>query len=360
MRVGVIGEQARQPVPGGIGTYLFALLDGLVELDDPDLEIVALASRPHGHDPLADHGVAVRTTRATHRVQMALWDRGLGRPSIDLDVMHLTSLAGPIAKTNAPPRTVMVHDLSWRHFPELTTSRGVRWHEAALKRVVASDALILTTSSNVAEEVAAAGVSRDRITVVHAGSDHLKVQNVPGARALLDSFGVTGQFFLTVSTLEPRKNLPGLISAYSRAMPEFLEPCPLVIVGPTGWGPTLKPAKGVVFAGHQSDEVLAALYGLATCFVYVPIHEGFGIPPLEAMAQGTPVIVSRETPSTQRTDACWKVDASDADGLASRLLDSLRDEATSRAIGASGKEFADGYRWIDVARAHRDVWRTIS
>jgi len=357
VRVGIISEQVRQTVPGGIGTYLLGLLDGLAELNEPGIDVVTLATRPKGFDPLSGRSIPIATFPFPHRLQMALWDRGLGAPRVPLDVIHLSSLAGPVTKKNVPARTVMVHDLSWRHFPELTTSRGARWHEAALQRVIDSEALILTTSINVAEEVSAAGVDRGRITVVHAGSDHLKIEDVPGAQALLETLGVSGQFFLTVSTIEPRKNLPALIKAYEQARVEFDETVPLVIVGPEGWGPSIKRSQGVILAGRQNDEILAALYSMATCFVYVPLHEGFGLPPIEAMAHSSPVIVSTQTPSTELTTGCWKVDARDTDAVAQQMLRALSDDVERSAIAIQGKAFADNYRWIDVAKAHCDVWK---
>ncbi|MEI8263260.1 MAG: glycosyltransferase family 1 protein [Actinomycetes bacterium] len=360
MKVGVIAEQLRQEVPGGIGTYLTGLLRGLEELHAPDIEVIVLASRPHGDEPLAASGNRIYTSRYSHRLQMALWDQGWATPKIPLDILHLTSLAGPITSKNSPPRSVMIHDLSWRHYPELTTRRGERWHEAAFQRVMASPCRILTTSKNVANELLETGISQDRISTVGAGSDHLKVADRGKAQSLLDQLGIRGEFVLTVSTLEPRKNLPRLIEAHHLATKDIDRRVPLLIVGPTGWGPNVRSDPHAILAGRQPDEVLAGLYELAACFAYVPLLEGFGLPPLEAMTHGAPVIVSTTTPSTERATHCWKVDPLDITGMATAIHTALEDSDARTRISAGGREYAKKHRWVDVASAHVEVWRTMT
>jgi len=358
-KVGILVEQLRQKVPGGIGTYVLGLAQGLSELDAPDLQTVAIASKQNESEPSYNLEMPIVTTPFSHRLQMLVWDRGFGAPNLDLDVLHLTSLAGPVTAKNVPPRTVMVHDLSWRHFPELTTSRGVRWHEAAFQRVINSSAHVLVTSNFVAREVEGAGISSERISVVRAGSDHLAAPDDVGTELLLEEIGIEGPFVLSVSTLEPRKNLARLIEAYGHVRAALDHDCPLVIVGPKGWGPNIAPAPGVHFTGHLGEAVLAGLYKRATIFAYVPLHEGFGLPPLEAMASSLPSVVSTATPSVESTDACWKVDPANVESIVDALQAALSNEAQRAEVGAAGKRFADGYRWVDVARAHVDVWTSL-
>jgi glycosyltransferase involved in cell wall biosynthesis len=358
-KVGILVEQLRQKVPGGIGTYILGLAKGLGELDAPNLQTVAIASKQTGSEPPFNLELPIVTTSFSHRLQMLLWDRGIAAPSLDLDVLHLTSLAGPLTRKNVPARTVMVHDLSWRHFPELTTPRGVRWHEAAFERVINSSAHVLVTSNFVAREVEGAGISSKRIAVVRAGSDHLAAADDVGAERLLEEMGIDGPFILSVSTLEPRKNLARLIEAYGQVRSTVGDHVPLVIVGPKGWGPSIAPAPGVHFAGHLAEAVLAGLYKRATIFAYVPLHEGFGLPPLEAMASSLPTVVSTVTPSVESTDACWKVDPTNVDAIVDALSEALGNEAQRAEVGAAGKRFADGYRWVDVAQAHVDVWTSL-
>ncbi len=132
---------------------------------------------------------------------------------------------------------VTVHDVAWRRHPEATTARGAKWHEAALCRARDSDAALVVTSKFVAADLLADGVQSDRITIVNGGSDHLVPEDPVQTEALLERLGVRGEFLLTVSTLEPRKNVDRLLQAYGQIRPDLPEPWPLVIVGPTGWGP---------------------------------------------------------------------------------------------------------------------------
>ena len=359
MKVGILSEQLRQEIPGGIGTYLKGLFAGLVALENPDLDLVALTSRAPKDDPLVGEGIDVAASRFGHRLQMALWDRGCTLPAIDLDVLHRSSLAGPTSNKSMPPCSVMVHDLGWREVPALTTSRGVRWHEAAFQKVVKSSAVVVTPSDSVAKAVEEAGISPERLRIIGEGSDHMPPANHEATTRLLEHSGITGRFFLTVSTLEPRKNLRRLIHAYSEARLAFSEPLPLLIVGPQGWGPTLEPADGVIFAGRQPDEILAGLYERASCFVYVPILEGFGLPPLEAMAHGAAVIVSTTTPSTQACEACWKVDATDQAAIREMLIKAEL-SGSLEDLRQQGRAFAGQHRWVDVAQAHLDSWKTLA
>jgi len=356
MRVGIVAEQLRQKIPGGIGTYTTGLLRGLVELDDGSLDVVAITSRAPADDPLVGLGVEVVASALGHRSMVQLWEWGLGRPRGDYDVLHLTSMAGPLSG-GGPLTTVMVHDLAWRTHPELTTSRGARWHEAGLKRAERSAKAIITPSPEVAAMLVDDGVAPERVAVIGEGSDHLPSADHEAAASLLAQHLVTGPFLLTVSTLEPRKNLARLVEAHGAA--HGAGEIPLIIVGPAGWGPDVDAPPGVVLAGAQRGSVLAALYERCAAFVYVPLAEGFGLPPLEAMAHGAAVIASSTVPSVRTAPDVVLVDPHDTEALASALAvamhDTVSDERRARARGFAGR-----HRWRDVAAEHRALWERLS
>src|SRR5688500_15913691 len=155
------------------------------------------------------------------------------------------------------PMSVMVHDLAWRHFPEAYPDRGRRWHEAALARALERASLLIVPSATVADDVVGAGAPAATVEVVEEGCDHLAAPDDDAAGALLARLGVTGDFLLTVSTLEPRKNLPRLLAAYDTVRDRLP---PLVVVGPAGWGPEVRPGPGVVLAGLVTGGTLTALY----------------------------------------------------------------------------------------------------
>jgi len=205
----------------------------------------------------------------------------------------------------------------------------------------------------VADDLQRAGASRDAITVIPMGSDHLPPPDLEAARELLSRMGVNGPFLLSVGTLEPRKNQARLIEAYGRIRASLPEPWPLVMVGPTGWGERVRPETGVVLAGLVTPAELSALYAMTRLLAYVPFVEGFGIPPVEAMAFGAPVVAS-QLPST--AGAAFEVDPHDVESIADGLLRVATDEDDRSRLQLLGLARSAELTWSAVARRHLAVW----
>jgi glycosyltransferase involved in cell wall biosynthesis len=365
-------EQLRRRVPGGIGVYARGLLSGLAQIaaEGDEVEVALLASRPPGGgpDPLAAFGRPLHTSRLPSRLMTRAWDHGFSRSPVGYDIVHSVSVASPRVRPSSGERLVVtVHDVAWRRFPEATTRRGARWHEAALRRALRSGAALVVPSQLVAADLIAGGVAADRLTVVPSGADHLVAPDAAATDALLQKVGVPGPFLLTVSTLEPRKNLHRLVQAFARVRDSLPGPWPLVIVGPTGWGPgpvDASPADRVVFTGPVPDAVLAELYRRARAFAYVPLTEGYGFPPLEAMYAGVPTVVSEQVPSVQDLGApgpapARVVDPLDIEGIARGLAAVLTDDALRAELARRGTAHAATRTWRDTARAHVELWRSL-
>jgi len=373
-------EQLRRPVPGGIGAYAHGLLSGLAEADEGGLgsefEITLLASRAPGSgrpwrsdavDPLEQYGRPMRLSRLPGRVMTRAWDHGLVRAPAGFDVVHSVTSAAPLgARSGDVRRVVTVHDLAWRRHPDATTRRGRDWHETSLHRAMESGASIVVPSQLVAADLLAGGADPGRITIVPGGTDHLAEPDHEAAQVLLRHVGVTGEFLLTVSTLEPRKNLDRLVQAFARVRPSLPGPWPLVVVGPTGWGGKTRaaPDAGVVFTGRVSDVALAALYAAARAFAYVPLTEGYGLPPLEAMRMGTATIVSREVPSVHDLDGpepapARLVDPLDAEDIAAGLHDVLTNDPLRSELSGRGATYAKARTWRAAAETHVALWRNL-
>jgi len=370
-------QQLRRRVPGGIGAYARGLLAGLAQLagEGEEIDISLLASRrpgvpqrlAGGGDPLEEFGRPLALSRLPGPLLTRAWDHGWARP-VGFDIVHSVSLASPWSAAGGRTRSVVtVHDVAWRRYPGATTRRGKAWHEAALRRVLRSDASIVVTSRFVAADLMADGVAPERLTIVHGGSNHLVEPDHAATEALLRRLGVPGKFLLTVSTLEPRKNVERLLKAHHRLRPTPAGPWPLVIVGPAGWGPaipSLEEQDGVFLAGAVSDAVLSGLYDRAHAFAYVPLTEGYGLPPLEAMRLGTPSVVANEVPSVHDLGESGRppayiVDPLDVDSIAAGLSAVLTDDEVRSDLAARGAAYSEGRTWRAAAGEHIRLWRSL-
>jgi glycosyltransferase involved in cell wall biosynthesis len=364
-RVLVVAEQLRRDVPGGIGVYLVGLLQGLTQLGHdgvelPDVTLYASRAR-RSPDPLMAFGRPVVSSPLSSVVLTRGWDRSVLHAPSGYGVVHASSLAVPPARKSAT--VVTVHDLAWRRVPEAYPRRGRRWHEAALRRAMRRASHFVVPSTAVADDLIAAGAPPGATTVIPLGTDHLPPPDHAGATALLERLGVAGGggkgtdgdggFLLSVGTLEPRKNLRRLFDACAVARPSLPCPWPLVVVGPTGWGAGTAPRDGVVFTGEVRPEVLAALYRRTRMLVYVPLVEGFGLPPVEAMRMGTPVVAS-DVPSTG--GAALVVDPDSTEEIASAIVAVASDEGLCRDLSARGEAHAGSLTWRAAARTHVRLW----
>jgi glycosyltransferase involved in cell wall biosynthesis len=201
------------------------------------------------------------------------------------------------------PTVVTVHDLSWIRYPETHPVERVRAMNKYFERGLKQAALLLTDSKFVKQElIGVFGVDEHAIIPIPLGVEPLfRPCNVDQTRPVLDRFGLAhGHYLLAVGTLEPRKNLGMAITAYTRLPPATRARYPLVLVGMSGWlnspleaqiAPLLQAGE-VRRLGYLSRSDLACVTAGATSLIYPSLYEGFGLPPLEAMSCGVPVIAS--------------------------------------------------------------------
>jgi glycosyltransferase involved in cell wall biosynthesis len=277
--------------------------------------------------------------RASSVARDALWyPLGLDRRARSLDVLHCTTFRGP--PRARVPTVLTVHDLAILRAPEAFP----RWHRlygrAGLTRVLrAADAIVCVSEFTRDETIDLAGVPAERIRVVPNGVDAVFGPDGPRAE---------GEYVLAVATLEPRKNLGRAVDAAREAGLE------LRVVGARGWG-------GVDVAGWVGeipDAELAALYRGARCVVYPSLYEGFGLPVLEAMACGTPVVTSRDSAMEEvGGEAAVLVDPLDVAAIAEGIRAAIehRDEIVPLVL-----ERARSFTWQSSANTVVELWRELS
>lgn len=277
--------------------------------------------------------------RISSVVRDAAWyPIALRRRARDFDVLHGTTFRGP-AKASSPV-VLTVHDLALLRYPDAFP----RWHRlygrAGLRSTLRSaDALVAVSEFSKEEIIQLVEVQAERIHVVPNGVDAIFTPDGPASE---------GDYVLTVATLEPRKNLARAVEAARLAGVE------LRVVGARGWGGVDVPG----WAGEVPDAELAALYRGARCVLYPSLYEGFGLPVLEAMACGVPVVTSRGTAMEEVAGgAAVLVDSRDASALAEGIetASAQRDDLVRR-----GFERAREFTWTRAADSVEAVWRGLA
>jgi glycosyltransferase involved in cell wall biosynthesis len=367
--VGVVAEQLLRPVPGGVGRYVRALAEHLPPEAAVDGGAVTFLVGRHPADRLAAAGLPTAATRRLAwpgRLVTRTWVT-LRRPRLPagllatLDLVHATSAAVPPARGR--PLVATVHDLGFRHYPDAYPAAGRRYHERSARIVAEEAAGVLVPSEATARDLAELyGVDRGRVRIIPLGVEPPARPDHQGAARLLADLGVRGPFLLAVGTLEPRKNLPRLLAAFGEVTDELPDHW-LVVVGPVGWGPRLRPtweSVRVKLAGPVGDATLHALYQKADGLAYPSLYEGFGLPVLEAMAHGVPVLTSdRSSLPEVAGDAALLVDPVDRGAIAKGLVRLVTDDAVRRRLAAAGPRRAAAFTWPATAAATWAAYREV-
>ncbi len=382
MRVALNLEQLLQTPPGGVGRYtaeLARLLPGLGAGDPDDaVDLVPFVARHRAESitgALHDVGLDRLDPVVLPLPRPVLYDAwhvlgapglgGLARRRGVLDVVHAPSVA-------VPPRgryrlVVTVHDAAALVHPETYPARGRWFHRRGIAAVARRADLVITVSRAAAEEIDEhTDIAPDRVRVVPNGVDLTEASDadVTDARR---AFGLDDRpYILWLGSREPRKNVGLLVEAFARWAAMHDVPHLLVLAGPAGWlegrdpllGPVQRLGDRVRFIGRVGDDHLRGLYRGADVFALPSRHEGFGIPVLEAMVQGTPVVCSdidalREVAG----DAARLVSPDDPDGWAGALDEVVHQEDTRVALAAAGRRRAGDFSWERCATETRAVYR---
>jgi glycosyltransferase involved in cell wall biosynthesis len=345
-------------LPTGVGAFCGGALAALAERPGVDVRAYAVSWRRRRlvEDQLPA-GVVARQRPMPARPLHALWGRRDGPPLEwfigPTDVVHGTNFLVP--PTRRAAAVVSVHDLTPLHHPELCNEATLAYPDL-IGRALSRGAWVHTDSAFVAGEVVEAfGADPGRVRVVHPGVPELPAPTEMEAAAVLARLlpPGTGRYCLAVGTAEPRKDLPGLVRAFSTVADRQVDVA-LVLAGPPGWGEqalaSAVAASGardrIVRTGWVVQAELAALLGHASVLAYPSLYEGFGFPPLQAMRAGVPVVATRAGSLPEVLgDGALFVDAGDHDGLVGALDAALGDEPLRGRLIAAGTAWCARYTW---------------
>lgn len=364
MRVGLDGYPLAEPRTG-VGHYTLELARALALVSPSDqFELVSPAPfTPDAQREIAHANLSnLRTTSLNaSSIRGHWWSMGLPlyARKAGFDVFHGTNFDVPLWKRRRS--VVTIHDLSALLHSDKHRSRMVRRARLRLPLVVRMADMIITPTESIKREVCQhLGVKANKVVAIplaaRGGFQPLPFRETVQTRERL---GVEEDFLLFVGTLEPRKNLLTLLKALAQIIGQSPLRPQLVIAGGGGWlmdesfAFIRDAALGdrLCLTGYLGDDELRALYSSCKAFIYPSVYEGFGLPPLEAMACGAPVIAGR-IPALQETlgSAAHLFEPTDVEALAKSIVDLLRDESRRQRLGSAGRQRAAEFSWERTAR----------
>lgn len=351
---------ALAPNPGGIGRYTSQLCQGLAQ--HPDIDVRYYGRRQFIEDP----GALLQSGQLPRRRfrRLGSWR---DRRTLRNGLFHGTNYFLPPDVEGI----ITVHDLSVFKYPDTHPMERIRAFDRDFRNSLARARHIITDTETVrAELIADLGVDAGLVTAIHLGvDDRFSPQPVESVH-ILSRLGLQAKGYgLCVSTLEPRKKIAELVTAWRNLPLPLRSQYPLVLAGGAGWlndSVRMEIERGVAegwlrHLGFVDEDILPALYSGARLFVYPSIYEGFGLPPLEAMASGTPVIVSARSCMPEVCgDAARYIDPEDPDDIRAAIAQCLVDESWRGEAAKRGLLQASKYGWDRCVDETVAVYRKIA
>jgi glycosyltransferase involved in cell wall biosynthesis len=357
---------------GGNESYAVNLIEALAQIDEVNqytLYVTTAEARDRFHQRWPNFKVR-STLPHTPLIRIPLTLSAELRKN-PIDVLHVQFTAPPFCPC---PVVVSIHDLSFEHLPQTFNRRSRTQLRLTVRHSARRAARILSLSQHTRRDIIDTyGINPERVTAIPlAAPDHFgPITDNRELQRVRHNYGIDGDYILSVGSIQPRKNLARLVRAFASLRGEWsaAKLPKLVLVGKCAWlyDETLRALEetnvkdAVVLTGYVPESDLPALYSGALCFVYPSYFEGFGLPPLEAMKCGAPVIVGNRTSLPEVVgDAALSVDPFDVDAIATAIKKLINDSALRKELSVKGQTRAKQFSWRETARQTLVVYKEVA
>ena len=354
----------------GNETYVKNLIEALLLIDNRNQYNICFTNPDAASEFNLRHDQVLTTLVPRNPVYRLLYGLPAALKPFKPDVLLVQYVAPPLSGI---PTVAAIHDISYEHFPQYFRFRDTVRARLTIRHTARSAAHVLTISECSRRDISKTyGVPDDRISVAYCGVNDIFFSVSPNALdpAPREHLGIRGPYILAVGNLQPRKNIRGLLRAFSLLLhSEPSLPHQLVLVGRKAFLydgifeelNRLGLADRTVFTGYVPDSELPGLYAAADVFVYPSFFEGFGLPPLEAMASGTPVVVGDNSSLPEVVgDAGLLVDVSRDEEIAGAIRRILTDDLLRARLRQEGRDRARRFTWERTARQTLEVLERVA
>ncbi|XRP97070.1 glycosyltransferase family 4 protein [Methanocaldococcus sp. 16A] len=378
MKIGIIANPI-DDIKTGIGSYTYNVLSELFKIEyeknnDNKYTIIHRKKCEHLNNMLNKYNflneiiIPVPKIPFGHEIQkMIITPKVL--KNHDFDIVHDVYHFGPFLFLKKPKRILTVYDLTPLLYSKTHKKSKVLMHKYYFPLVLkVTDKIIAISHHTKNDIIKHFKIPEDKIRVIHlAANENYRPLKENEINKIKQKYNLNDPFILYVGTLEPRKNILNLLKAFYKLKKQGIKH-KLVITGKKGWKyrnifeliDKLNLQKEVIFTGYVPDEDLPGLYNAADLFVYPSLYEGFGLPPLEAMACGTPVITSNTSSLPEVVgDAGIMVNPYDVDELAKAMYEVLTNDGLREELSKKGLERAKLFSWKKCAEEHLKVYEEV-
>jgi glycosyltransferase involved in cell wall biosynthesis len=356
---------------GGLGRYALQLIEGLSNIDKENEYVLfinkSVLHRIHINNPKF-HLEIIKVPRRRYAPWNQIYFLFHRKLIKSLNLLHSPVTPSPLFLFVKTKTMVTLHDLAWKFFPETFRPVGVAWWSFAWPRSLKKSRHIIVDSENTKEDVIKIyKIQREKITVIYPyTSFHLSQISPQTISDVVSKYNLPEKYILSVGVSHKRKNLDSLIKALQILKKEKNIPHKLVLTGPRGWGmqdlvekiALLGLQKEVIFTENIFFTDMPSVYSKADAFVFPSLYEGFGYPPLEAMACGTPVVVSKNSslPEVVGNAGIYIENPLNPKEIADKIMQIISSPDLTRRLREAGFEQSKKFTVEEMIKKHIEIY----